>query len=274
MFDPRPYLEGVFDAVMNYRWYLPTRGFFSQAPPDLTPAKYVAHLDSIESEIPDQQVRSMMNLTASHDSPRFATSIFNPGPYKYGVNPRDNQDYKLGRPDENTLPIRKQILVQQFTYRGAPHIWNGDEVGMWGADDPDCRKPLLWAELTYKPERADPFNRERSPEIVEADQELLDFYKRLTNLRQTYIELFAEGSLEYLLTDDERKLLAYQIQHTSGRALVLFSVSGSAHEIILPVANPATFVPVLETVKGSYRASADTLYATVPSRQAAVLIAR
>ena len=41
----------------------------------------------------------------------------------------------------------EQVLVQQFTDLGAPHIWNGDEVGMWGADDPDERKPMVWAEF-------------------------------------------------------------------------------------------------------------------------------
>ena len=44
------------------------------------------------------------------------------------------------------------ILVQQFTYVGAPHIWNGDEVGMWGADDPDERKPMVWSDLRYEDE--------------------------------------------------------------------------------------------------------------------------
>ena len=51
------------------------------------------------------------------------------------------------------------ILVQQFTYVGAPHIWNGDEVGMWGADDPDDRKPLVWSDLTYEVEKTHPFGR-------------------------------------------------------------------------------------------------------------------
>ena len=36
MYDPAPWLQGdVFDAVMNYRWYEPTRSFFAGAPPAL-----------------------------------------------------------------------------------------------------------------------------------------------------------------------------------------------------------------------------------------------
>ena len=36
IYDPAPWLQGdVFDAVMNYRWYMPTRSFFAGAPPGL-----------------------------------------------------------------------------------------------------------------------------------------------------------------------------------------------------------------------------------------------
>ena len=31
-----------------------------------------------------------------------------------------------------------------MTYIGAPHIWYGDEIGMQGAQDPDCRRPFNW----------------------------------------------------------------------------------------------------------------------------------
>ena len=43
IYDPAPWLQGdVFDAVMNYRWFMPTRGFFSGAPPALSPPAYAA----------------------------------------------------------------------------------------------------------------------------------------------------------------------------------------------------------------------------------------
>jgi len=70
MYDPAPWLQGdVFDAVMNYRWYMPTRSFFAGAPPNLTATQYAAPLDSLSRGIAAAHVRSMMNLTASHDTP-------------------------------------------------------------------------------------------------------------------------------------------------------------------------------------------------------------
>ncbi|HCC31445.1 MAG TPA: alpha-amylase, partial [Marinilabiliales bacterium] len=41
LMDPRPFLKGtMFDAVMNYRWYRPTRQFFSQAEPAIGPKAF------------------------------------------------------------------------------------------------------------------------------------------------------------------------------------------------------------------------------------------
>ena len=88
LYDPAPWLQGdVFDAVMNYRWYMPTRSFFAGAPPCLTPSGYAASLDSLATGIGPSFQRAMMNLTASHDTPRFSTSVYNPGRYKYHNTP-------------------------------------------------------------------------------------------------------------------------------------------------------------------------------------------
>jgi len=238
MYDPSPWLQGdVFDAVMNYRWYMPTRSFFAGAPPNLTASQYVAQLDSVSAGIAPDHLRAMMNLTASHDAPRFATSIYNPGRYKYRVNPRENPDYKIDRPDERTRQIQRMILVQQFTYIGAPHIWNGDEVGMWGADDPDPRKPMVWADLTYEDEIADPFGRPRRRDPVAPDTALLRVYKDLIALRKQNLRLFVDGALTYLLTDDARGLLAYERALDDERAVVAFNTSDRPQTLTLEVEN-------------------------------------
>ncbi len=80
MYDPAPWLgDDVFDAVMHYQWYAPTRRFFAGAPPALSASGYAASLDSLGNGISPAHQRAMMNLTASHDTPRFSTSIYNPG---------------------------------------------------------------------------------------------------------------------------------------------------------------------------------------------------
>src|SRR5687768_5594475 len=65
IYDPIPWLKGdVFDAVMNYRWYMPTRSFFAHAPPVLTATAYAASLDSLALGIEPGHLKVMMNLTA------------------------------------------------------------------------------------------------------------------------------------------------------------------------------------------------------------------
>ena len=48
------------------------------------------------------------------------------------------------------------MIIFQMTYVGAPTVYYGDEVGMWGANDPDCRKPMVWDDLEYADEVFDP----------------------------------------------------------------------------------------------------------------------
>ena len=221
----------VFDAVMNYRWYTPTRSFFAGAPPFLTASRYAASLDSLAAGIGPSFQRAMMNLTASHDTPRFGTSVYNPGRYKYRNTPREDSAYRIDRPDERTRRIQQLILVQQFTCIGAPHIWNGDEVGMWGADDPDERKPMVWADLRYEDEITDPFGRPRRRDRVVPDTALFRVYRDLIALRKQHLRLFVDGTLRWLVTDDARGLLAYERVLGDQRAIVAFNISDAPHEI-------------------------------------------
>jgi glycosidase len=214
--------------------------------------------------------KAMMNLTASHDTPRFGTSIYNPGRVKYRVNPRENPEYKIDRPDERTRQIQMMILVQQFTYTGAPHIWAGDEVGMWGGDDPDTRKPMVWADFTYEDETTHPLGQPRRNDPVAPDMELFGVYQDLISLRKDNLRLFVDGALNYLLADDARGLLAYERVLDDERAMIAFNISDG----------PRAFA--VEAQDGAYRAAfprgdvvnvADgTLLAELPPRTATVWI--
>jgi cyclomaltodextrinase / maltogenic alpha-amylase / neopullulanase len=236
MWDPVPWVgDSVFDAVMHYQWYTPTRRFFAGAPPALTASGYAAALDSLGSGISLAHQQAMMNLTASHDTPRFSTSIYNPGKEKYHANPREDPAYRIDRPDERTRKIEELILVQQFTFIGAPHIWNGDEAGMWGADDPDERKPVVWSDLRYEDEVAHPFGRPRHRDRVVPDTTRFRTYQELIALRKAHLRLFTDGSLEWLLTDDAKGLLAYARLLGTERAVVAFNNSDARQELSLQV---------------------------------------
>ena len=270
IWDPAPWLQGdVFDAVMNYRWYMPTRGFFAQAPPRLTAREYAASLDSLGNGFGEAHSKVMMNLTASHDTPRFSTSIYNPGRYKYHNSPREEPGYRIDRPDERTRRLQELILVQQFTYIGAPHIWNGDEVGMWGADDPDDRKPMIWGDLRYEEEVVHPFGRQRRRDRVVPDTALFRIYRDLAALRKQHLRLMVDGALTWLVTDDQRGLLAYDRVLDDQRAIVGFNVSDRPQDVSLAASGRYR----LAFPAGGQSIVADErLEATLPAKSARVWI--
>jgi glycosidase len=270
LYDPAPWVQGdVFDAVMHYQWYDPTRRFFAGAPPALGATAYAAALDSLGRGISPAHQRAMMNLTASHDTPRFSTSIYNPGRYKYHDTPREDPDYRIDRPDERTRRIQRMILVQQFTGVGAPHIWNGDEAGMWGADDPDERKPMVWADLRYDDETTHPFGRARHVDRVEPDTALWRVYQQLIALRKEHLRLLVDGSLTWLLTDDAKGLLVYDRALPGQRAIVAFNASDAPHRI--SVAARGRFRAVWP-VGGGVTAVHGSLGALLPARTAMVWV--
>lgn len=211
MTDPAPYLQGdIFDAVMNYRWYKQTREFLAGINPAFTATQYVAQLEALKTGIDVEHQKALMNLMSSHDTERVSTSVYNKGKYKFQASPNQNRAYKINRPDSLARAVQKLLLVQQFTYIGAPHIWYGDEVGMWGADDPDGRKPMLWSDLKYDMETAMPFGGTRTADPVGVDTEWLDFYKKLIAMRQNNLNLFVDAPLEVLIANDKFGLLMYR----------------------------------------------------------------
>jgi glycosidase len=62
----------------------------------------------------------MLNLLGSHDTARILTLL---------------------KGDIQRLRI---ALILLFTQPGAPLVYYGDEVGMLGENDPDCRRPMAW----------------------------------------------------------------------------------------------------------------------------------
>jgi glycosidase/S-formylglutathione hydrolase FrmB len=236
LYDPAPWVQGdVFDAVMHYQWYPPARSFFVGAPPHRSASAFITGLDSLGLGVSPDHQRAMMNLTGSHDTERFGTSVYNPGIYKYHATPREDSTYRINRPDAATRRTEELILVHQFTYVGAPHIWNGDEVGMWGADDPDERKPLVWSDLRYDDETTHPFGRTRPRDRVVPDTALFRVYQEMIALRKEHLRLFVDGEFRWLAHDDARGTVAYERALDGERAVVLFNTSKAAQTITLPL---------------------------------------
>ena len=79
---------------------------------------------------------------------------------------------------------QKLFVIFQMTYVGAPMVYYGDEVGMWGANDPDDRKPMIWDDIRYEDEVTNPDGSLRPADKVAVNRQLQQHYRLLIQLRQ------------------------------------------------------------------------------------------
>lgn len=236
LFDPKPVLQGdIFDAVMNYRWYKAARHYFAKAPNTITPSQFATHLTALTQNVDSHYNYAMMNMSASHDSPRLLTSLFNQNKYKFNAKATQDENYKVHKPDSKTINAAKLLLAHQFTYIGAPQIWAGDEMGMWGSDDPNNRKPLIWPEFKFENESVHPLGKTRPSDDVKFNQDLFDYYQFMVKLRRAN-PVLSTGKFEFTEINDSEKLLSYRRFDDSGnQVLIVFNTGKKRRQLIIPV---------------------------------------
>ncbi|MEM1054691.1 MAG: alpha-amylase family glycosyl hydrolase [Bacteroidota bacterium] len=257
MMPPAPYLGDVFDSVMHYRPFAPTRQLVAPGGPQIAPSAYAAHLDSLYGTVQSTHVAALMAMSGSHDTPRLASTLYNTEiAYKYEENPRFHPSYRIDQPDRATMRSVRLYRLLQVTLPGAPHVYYGDELGMWGADDPDDRKPMLWPEIDYATETTHPFGLPRDPDPIEIDGALLDDTREVLDLRREFSDLFAHGALLWR-PDDERQLLVFERRHMGQVATVAVNLSPEPQTVQPPDgARLALFVGSVEAGRLGARAAA------------------
>jgi glycosidase len=177
-------------------------------------------------------------------------------------------------PDAAGREIQRLVALFQMTYVGPPMIYYGTESGMWGADDPDDRKPMVWDDLQYQSEVQDPRGRPRDPDRVAFDRELFDYYKSVIRLRRDHAPL-RRGDFQVLSADDERGMLAFA-RTLDSQSLVVVLNRGKANSIRieLPEALRAIYQLIYTTHEEGYRVQQDTtaLLLEVPENGGLVLM--
>ncbi len=274
--------EGGFSASMNYEAFaFPTKGFFIDG---VLPARAFADtLDARRRRYPERVQHAMQNLIDSHDTERLASMIVNAGRVPYerperwgydwggGTGPRGDRAYLTRPPTAREREIQRLVALFQATYVGAPLFYYGDEVGMWGADDPDSRKPMLWDDLRYAPEKG--FSGPAYP--VAVDTALFDFYRDVIALRSGS-DLFSRGDYETLVADSDRQLFAFRRAWGRSVALVIFNRSDTVQRARIPLDGERGATPFrvqFATTDGPYRADEDAgaLVVEIPARTGLVL---
>jgi glycosidase len=238
-FNAAPWLsEGRFDGIMNYRFGDAMFKFFIDDSLQISAGDLDVLLKNIRQDYGYERTLFIQNILDSHDMERIASATVNPDRWMdHANNLRWNYDFDIRKPNLMERRIQKTIVAFQFAYPGAPYIYYGDEVGMWGGDDPDCRKPMVWREFNYENESAHPCdhidecNYSRPVDQVAVDLSLFQYYKMITQLYHT-MPAFREGLYKTQFVDNENKIFAFIRSSSDQEILTIFN--GSITDVQLP----------------------------------------
>ena len=177
-----------FHSTMNYKFFKdPVVKFIGLG--QGSAADFDRELAPGRSIYPIQATQAMMNLIDSHDTERFITTA------------------------GNSADRIKLAALFQMTYVGTPQIYYGDEVGLRGGKDPDCRRTFPWDWEANVGRKA-----------------IHDFYRSAIALRHKYPAL-RTGDFRTVLT--EGRVYSYLREDEANRIVVVLNGDTAAREVSL-----------------------------------------
>ena len=232
--EAQRWLQGdQFDAVMNYLFTSASLSFFAGQHLDMgvisqaggikdrvravNAYEFANEIDRILNLYPPDITSAQLNLLDSHDMPRFLSCASG---------------------DKAAL---KMAWLLMFALPGAPCIYYGDEVGVDGRHDPECRKAFPWDESKW-------------------DKELLEFAKACTTLRTEHAAL-RRGEYKRLYAEGE--VAAFMRSYKNEHLTVVFNTATEDRSIELH------FEKKPRVLLGN--ASLDGNRVTIPARSGVVL---
>ncbi|NBT89600.1 MAG: hypothetical protein EBT50_02045 [Verrucomicrobia bacterium] len=79
---------------------------------------------------------------------------------------------------------------------------------MWGADDPDNRKPMVWEDLKFEPQTISPAGQPKRNDDINFDAPLHAFYREALQLRQKHPAL-QDGAFQLIGAENSTKMFAF-----------------------------------------------------------------
>ncbi|HVT30153.1 MAG TPA: alpha-amylase family glycosyl hydrolase, partial [Lacipirellulaceae bacterium] len=274
---------GGFSATMNYYAFaFPVKGFLIDR--TLAPSGAAKLLDERRDEFPPATRYALQNLVDSHDTDRLASMIVNAGrrpysqpkrfDYDIGDSPRYVADYYVQKPNDQQRRVQRLVALLQMTYVGAPMVYYGTEAGMWGADDPSDRQPMVWPDLTYAPQQGDPLNRKRQPDIVAFDQGLFNYYRAAIALRRENAAM-RRGDIKFVAADDGAGFLGFRRRDATDTLLVGLNRGDAPYLWKIPLADGESLSQIFtasgEVNKFSVEQKGGEATVTVPAVDGVVL---
>ncbi len=187
--DASAWLKGdEFDAVMNYRFRGACVGFIALE--NRNAFQFDSILAATRNDYPAEVADALQNLIGSHDTERFLTLC------------------------SNDISKMKLAMLIQMTYTGAPMVYYGDEIGITGLKDPDCRKTMVWDSTKW-------------------NTDIKNWLRKLVKIRNDY-KVFKRGSVKSLISDAENKLFGFEREYENSKAVVILNMNDVAQNISTP----------------------------------------
>lgn len=224
--DATPWLKGdQFDAVMNYRFRGACVGFFALE--NISAMQFDSILAAQRSAYPTDVNYVLQNLIGSHDTERFLT---------------------LCNGDVSKL---KLAVLMQMTYVGAPMVYYGDEIGMVGGKDPDCRRTMIWDTTKW-------------------NMELFRWYQKLIAIRNQQPAL-RNGTYETLIVNNDTKIFGFMRANEKDTIVVIVNNHTKDQTLPLPFKGQtsSTMVDLLSNRKITFTDEHRRL--TLPARSGVIL---
>ncbi len=173
-----------WDSVMNYPLY---RSLLDYVTGSGTASALLATLGYQRGNLHSAAYPLLWNLIGSHDTARIR--------------------HLCG---ENRARHHLAAAIQLLS-PGMPMIYYGDEVGMTGAKDPDCRRGMLW-------------------DAEKQDLDTLSWYRRLLQLRRD-IPTLTQGRVLSQQADDATGLIRITREHCGHTITLVFCANDTAAEL-------------------------------------------
>lgn len=198
MHEASAWLKGdQLDSIMNYPIKNLSVDFF---------AKRVISAEEFDNGLTYNRViytkkvnMNMFNLIGSHDTSRFLTE------------------------SKEKVERLKLAAAFQYTYIGMPYIYYGDEVGMAGGNDPECRGCMIWDE---KKQNGDLFNFYKTLNEIRKENKALIYgeYKSIYNKDNliAYMRTFEEEQIIALLNNSDEEYTV-KLEAVNGKYLDLLN---------------------------------------------------
>lgn len=231
----REWITGdLFMSSMNYPFTKAVIRYMINR--ETTAGEFLEELRDFRHELPYESRFVLQNLMDSHDTPRLASMIVNAG-REFGENTKPEEGFDVRKPNVDERRLQKLIALFQYTYIGAPMIFYGTEAGMWGADDPDDRKPMVWEEFDYDPEVSHPLDKARPKDDNNFDRQLYSWYRKLGKIRNAHPAL-RSGDFWELKVDNEKDFFIF-VRQVDKQQFVIVAVNRSKQpqKITIPLQN-------------------------------------